>query len=853
MRNMIKWRNNSGISLVTLVITIVVIIILSSIVIYSQFTTTNSASFSKFVQEYEEVFKSVETIRLGDTKSDINNIDNQFIKVYVSGDVPFSFKSLDGISSKKQGYLVNLNVIGCDELITGREYKKFISSGDFITFGKDDVYVYDARGVLYYAKGYLYDGNMYYEGVTVNNSEIKIIDIAKKQMDSIVKVTITVESENEIENVTVGGKNASAVEDGKYEILIDRDVKDSKNYDVIVKDEKGKQARSIVTIPGIGATSENGPDIEAEVTNGTYENGTYNITGNTAKLKITSDTAKDLFISMDNSKPTEWLPFSENVERYFSSSGNYKLYVWARDGNGITNISPYELSIKVDMKSTRPTEPKDTIENGSIIMAAIPDNDTWSKSKVVKINFSDNRQANGYTSSYAIENPFGNPKWKNSYTSEATTEPITKSGTKVFAKITFKSDYTNETLIYPEPNSGKEYETYMVEKIDTTPPNIQSLEFISEKEVNNFYIQGQAVDTESGAVSEGGNVTYLALQNGLDFNVIDPNTKTWSTNGKIQISEAGRWFFYAKDPVGNVSMKTLSFDLPDNSEPIIDSIIVIPSNNSLTIKLVAHDNIGIVGYTMIKDNASEPTTWTGITETQQIAVDQNFSESGKYYVWVIDAAGNKTMDTIEAKTYKLPKLDSDYPLTAHVNEGQQAVFSIRIKEDGYPDEYTYSWKVSKDNGSTWEAIDNANTPTYIKNNTIADEDGYIYKCLVTNNSGTVESNIAKLEVVGITSDKPSSIQVTPDKEMVLGGITINNGATTTASSTLTIQIFAINAYEYSISENGSKSNSWQRYQNTVTYQLNNKDNGIKTISVWIRDENGNELNKVVSAQIRKID
>ena len=116
MKSLTVKGNKSGISLITVIVTVVVIIILAGIAIYSQFTTVDNAQYAKFIQEFEEVRTSVETVRLENTKQNIDNIDDGFLKVTVEGEIPYSFMSIgDG---EKQAYLVDLNLIGCDALLT---------------------------------------------------------------------------------------------------------------------------------------------------------------------------------------------------------------------------------------------------------------------------------------------------------------------------------------------------------------------------------------------------------------------------------------------------------------------------------------------------------------------------------------------------------------------------------------------------------------------------------------------------------------------------------------------------------------------------------------------------------------
>lgn len=157
-------KSNSGVSIITVIITIIVIIILASISI-SQIGSQEKATYAKFVQEMQEVQKGVETKRLSNYKYGQEYINDGFCKVIVTGTVPSDFKA-ENQDGNEIGYLVNLEYLGYDNLVTGQNYADFISDETnlkTVTFGQDDVYVYDSEGRVYYARGFLSEGVMYYK------------------------------------------------------------------------------------------------------------------------------------------------------------------------------------------------------------------------------------------------------------------------------------------------------------------------------------------------------------------------------------------------------------------------------------------------------------------------------------------------------------------------------------------------------------------------------------------------------------------------------------------------------------------------------------------------------------------
>lgn len=157
-------KSNSGVSIITVIITIIVIIILASISI-SQIGSQEKANYAKFVQEMQEVQKGVETKRLSNYKYGKKYANDGFCKVIVEGSVPSSFEA-EVKDGNKIGYLVDLEYLGYSNLVTGQAYTNFVADGENIktvTFGQDDVYVYDADGTVYYARGFLSEGVMYYK------------------------------------------------------------------------------------------------------------------------------------------------------------------------------------------------------------------------------------------------------------------------------------------------------------------------------------------------------------------------------------------------------------------------------------------------------------------------------------------------------------------------------------------------------------------------------------------------------------------------------------------------------------------------------------------------------------------
>ena len=158
--------------------------------------------------------------------------------------------SVDG-DGEQTAYLISLDYVGCDEMATGKDYKKFESETEIklVRFGIDDVYVYDSSGRVFYVKGMDKDGTKYYEEIE-KNGNIKIISINKEFINNKeqVKVTILIESKKDVKYVKITkdnfNENATKVGDKTYEIIIDK----NGSYEIIAEDVDGEQDKENLEI-----------------------------------------------------------------------------------------------------------------------------------------------------------------------------------------------------------------------------------------------------------------------------------------------------------------------------------------------------------------------------------------------------------------------------------------------------------------------------------------------------------------------------------------------------------------------------------------------------------------------------
>ena len=148
----IKKNEKAGVSLITLVITIIVIIILVAVTIYTSLTTVDNANYASFAAEYDEVNSGTQAVlRNNVLNGNSEEARNQGFKKVSVENPPGNFASVD--EDALSGYLVDMDTIK----VSGTKTGKGTIIGDEVVFGRDDVYIYDSKGTVYYAKGF-YDG-----------------------------------------------------------------------------------------------------------------------------------------------------------------------------------------------------------------------------------------------------------------------------------------------------------------------------------------------------------------------------------------------------------------------------------------------------------------------------------------------------------------------------------------------------------------------------------------------------------------------------------------------------------------------------------------------------------------------
>ena len=275
-----------------------------------------------------------------------------------------------------------------------------------------------------------------------------------------------------------------------------------------------------------------------------------------------------------------------------------------------------------------------------------------------------------------------------------------------------------------------------------------------------------------------------------------------------------------------------------NGLPIIStqpSDQTVSAGQKATFKVVASSVTKYQWYYR-KPNES---TWTAVSNdgtSATYSLTTAARHDGYNYRCLVSNSAGSVWSSIAKLTVKSTPVITTQPANVTVNVGQKATF--KVVASGAK---TYKWYYKKTGETTWNEVLNNGTSASYTLTTGARHNGYQYCCLVSNNSGSVWSETAKLTVT--TSAKPT-ITTQPVSKKVNEGAKVTfkvvatgatkyqwyyqkNGETTwnavsnngtSASYTLTTAA-RHNGYKYRVKVSNSVGSV---YSNTVTLTLNLK-------------------------------
>ena len=208
------------------------------------------------------------------------------------------------------------------------------------------------------------------------------------------------------------------------------------------------------------------------------------------------------------------------------------------------------------------------------------------------------------------------------------------------------------------------------------------------------------------------------------------------------------------------------------------------------------------GSTPDKTNGTKYTGAISVTGTEGQVVTTTIKA-----VAVKDGMQDSEVQTFEYKisipdTAVAPGITTQ-PTNATVVEGNKATFTVVVT--GTP-EPTYQWQIDRNDGNGFVNIDGATSASYTTLVTVKANDGYKYRCVVTNRKGSVTSNEATLTV----TDAPVTTYT----------VTITTDGNGTALANITSAAFGTKITLTTSAKEGYQFKEWQVVSGGVSIKDN---------------------------------
>ena len=367
--------------MVSMVITIIVVIILAAMVVTNSSKSIYQAGDSRMKQQITEVKKGVDTVRLANAKTGKTGeeaINAGFIKVRVVNP-PETFVSFD--EEQLTGYAVDLSTIDYEKLEIGRGYMSLMK-GDIVTFDKDDVFLYDGAGKVFYAMGYqIGDGDLTYTGEDEDRKEPPQIEVIST-VGGVIKLKVTPIYGGEISSVTVGTQKATTNDGINFEATVNK----NGSYKVVATEEGGNSGVLIVDVADVDESASPYADLK-EV----YINGKEKYTNKQlAVLHVDADKAEYMSISQNGlNTPSatdlaKWRKY-EATSNITLKEGLNQVYVWCKNKDNVP--TSYKFA-EITLDSIAPTRDAPSYAmNGFQILMTSNQRDETSEELTIKYGY----------------------------------------------------------------------------------------------------------------------------------------------------------------------------------------------------------------------------------------------------------------------------------------------------------------------------------------------------------------------------------------------------------------------------------------------------------------------------------
>ena len=692
--------------MLSVVIIIIVLVILATVAITNSTRPIDQATEARYQEELAQVKRGVDVKRISNAKKGTKeeDINSGFIKVNIENeDLPENFVSFD--EGKTTGYVVDLATIEYEKLQFGHGYLDLIK-GDTIKFKEHDVYVYDAAGKVYYAKGFVNNSGdeFYSESAKEERLDGPTVDVLETANGNV-KLEVTPKYGGAISNVVVGGKLATSSDGRIFTIKL----ADNGSYVGIATEEGGSSTRFGFTVSDISEEIAGTPKVI-----NAYINSQEEYTKNkSVTLHVEAENATYIAIKMgDSSTPSIidtnlWRKYTTEYQIRLTEGENI-VYVWAKNAND--EISSYKLS-KITLDSYAPTREAPTYEvlNYKLIITGCQTDDSqityeygYRKVGEEKINWQTTNVVENVTagSQYVIltraKDAAGNESESRSTTTDPvlsipsgvgiTSTPETWSGKKEVTitypntygvapysnlyridggewkkatsnnyKITVMNNGIVEAAVAADFNGTDtelgEITSLEISKVDRYEPSISNIKTIVEDNEGTakYFMTANIEDEESGLVA------WAVTKE--DVEPTSWNDTFEATNEKITISyeifDNNTYYIWAKDDAGTIASEKALINTVDVTDPVIKTYTVSYGTGKAVINAIIQDiSLGLTSYAVVRGENTVPTRtdWIDIEQTtEEFVINHEVSENDFYTIWARDVVGKTASVTKNIK------------------------------------------------------------------------------------------------------------------------------------------------------------------------------------------------------------
>lgn len=679
--------------MISVVIMVVLIIILALVVFNNSRRPIEQASEVKIKSELVQVGSGVAAKRLANSKEGTSEkiVNRGFIKVYVM-DAPETFVSFD--KDNVTGYVVDLSTIEYTDLQYGRGYLELVT-GDTVTFNVDDVYLYDAAGNVYYAKGYMLEnGEQSYTsgGSTdrIDGPDVKVISTENGNIE----LEVTPKNGGTISSVVIGDKLANTTDGFTYTLTVTR----NGTYVVIATEEGGGSTRITLTV----TTAKEIEGIAPEITDIHLSENKKYTNKSVETIYIIAENAEYIAIQNNNPTPPQlndsrvWKKYAE-TSQVSLSEGKNTIYVWAKSAD---NIMSSDKSIEIILDTVAPSKNEPTYSMDAFTITVVCNQ---TDANPITVEYGYKRTADSsftYQESSTIQNlapgetyvivtkakdAAGNESVSNSVTTNkienvpsdititckpdgwAESKEVTINYPNTYGVGSYQNIYRTDGGEWKNATSDQEVITVISNsKVDAavsvklnngelvTSP-ITSIEVTQIDRLAPFIapIEGEKADISQ----EGYDLTTTIMDDGsglVAWTVTkepgEPNT--WdnvfaATNetvtAKYKANENSEYYFWAKDAIGKTACESILVGNIDTTDPVIKQSSIAYGEGNAKFVVVAQDqNLGLSAYAVVKGEGKKPeeSDWKHITQTtDEYKIEYTVEDNGYYTVWVRDVSG----------------------------------------------------------------------------------------------------------------------------------------------------------------------------------------------------------------------